>query len=251
MVITSLNIWSCRIPKIFDFIKKNSRKTDIFCFQEVLKGGIGNTEVGGLKNSFEKIESILPKYVGYFVGYGEGGYYGKKDSSLDFKYGISFFIKKNIRHENLSGVKLFDYNKKWSDHPGKLAAGAIQAIKIGEYTVFNVHGLWQEGTFKVDTEARFEQLEIIKKFILNYSGKKIICGDFNVRPDTKFLKYFEDNYRNLIKEYKIKSTRSFLYTKELSFADYVFVGNNIDVVNFHTQDVAISDHLPVTVELKG
>lgn len=73
-------------------------------------------------------------------------------------------------------------------------------------------------------------------------------GDFNLDPDTKSLKILERNLKNLIKEYKISTTRSSLYARQHKFADYVLVSPGIKVINFQVPDIAISDHLPMILE---
>src|SRR3989304_780654 len=49
---------------------------------------------------------------------------------------------------------------------------------------------------------------------VKFNGQKILCGDFNLNPDTKSLNILDRGMKNLIKEYKVKSTRSGLYKKD-------------------------------------
>lgn len=249
MKILSLNVWGCRVPAVFEFIKGQSSSVDVFCFQEVLKGGTGVTDKGEIKDSFERINEILIDYDGYFLEYGDGGYFSQKVSLLDFQYGLACFVRKEIKHENLGGVRLYDFERKWGDHDGDLAAGLLQSVKINNYTLFNIHGLWQEGSEKKDTDARFEQLKIINNFIEKYDNK-IICGDLNVRPETVFLKSFKENHQDLMHNFNIETTRSSLYKKDLKHADYIFTDKSVLVHDCYTEDVEVSDHLPVIVDTK-
>ena len=69
MKLISINTWGCRVTEpFFKFIKGNSF-VDIFCFQEVLKGGNGKTVRNEIKSGFEDISKLLPKHKGYFFEY--------------------------------------------------------------------------------------------------------------------------------------------------------------------------------------
>ena len=113
--------------------------------------------------------------------------------------------------------------------------------------MINVHGLWQN-SIKGDTEAKIEQSKKILVLAEKSKGKKIICGDFNLLPNTKSIQMLGDKYRNLIEEYAIKDTRGSLYTKELRHSDYAFVDKDIEVSNFSVPDMSVSDRLPLIVE---
>lgn len=247
MKILCLNTWGCRVPEIFDYISKNSSSIDVFCFQEVLTGSVGRAEKGDVKNCFGLIQNLLPDYTGYFLEYPDESYYGIRSAELDFKFGLAYFVRKDIPSKDLGGVQLC----KQANHSDRLACGLLQAVKINEYTIFNTHGIWQEGG-KGDTDARFEQLRNIGKFVegnTDDNEKKIICGDLNTLPGTDFIGAFDDKYRNLIKEFNIQSTRSNLYKKNLRFADYIFTDNEINVEECYTEDAAVSDHLPIILNV--
>ena len=57
-----------------------------------------------------------------------------------------------------------------------------------------------------------------------------------------------DKYRDLIKEYKITSTRSALYENELRYSDFAFIDKDITVNNFSVPNVTVSDHLPLLLD---
>ncbi|MBP8994985.1 MAG: hypothetical protein KBG30_14410 [Bacteroidales bacterium] len=82
----------------------------------------------------------------------------------------------------------------------------------------------------------------------NFNGAKILCGDFNVAPDTKSMEILETSMNNLVKEYKVTTTRSHLYTKEHKFADYILVSPEIKVKKFEVIQDVVSDHLPLMLE---
>ena len=72
MKILTLATWGCKQPEIFEYIESKKDEIDIFCFQEVLKGGEGKAERGEQKNAYEIISKLLPNLTGYFSQYGEG-----------------------------------------------------------------------------------------------------------------------------------------------------------------------------------
>ena len=248
MKLISLNTWGCRVKEqIFDYIRENSETTDIFCFQEILKGSSGKTSRDEIKSAYEDIAKLLPNHTGYFFNYGE--YYGENSVDFDFKYGIATFVRTNLKQSFVDNIKLYDIGKTWNDYSGELVVGAAMAVKVEDYVIINVHGLWQDG-IKTDTEAKIEQSKKIINLAEKVDEQKVIVGDFNLLPDTKSIHMLGSKYKDLITEYGIKETRSSLYTKELRYSDYAFVDKNINVTNFSVPNLNISDHLPLLFDFK-
>jgi len=86
---------------------------------------------------------------------------------------------------------------------------------------------------------------------------KVIGGDFNLMPDTESVGLFEKSgYKNLIKDFDIKTTRSSLNSGKYPegdiqyFADYAFVSPEVKVKDFKVPQVEISDHLPLILEFE-
>lgn len=122
----------------------------------------------------------------------------------------------------------------------------IQYIKLNindKYiSILNFHGLWT-GKGKDDTEDRINQSQNIIDFIKTLNGEVVLCGDFNLLPETKSIKIIENSgLRNLIKEYSIQSTRTSYYTKPIKFADYTFVSKGVEVKSFEIMPDEVSDH---------
>jgi endonuclease/exonuclease/phosphatase family metal-dependent hydrolase len=82
----------------------------------------------------------------------------------------------------------------------------------------------------------------------------IVCGDFNLRPDTESLKQIETSVpgiKNWISLTGAVSTRSQYYPKPEKFADYIFTSPGIEVCRFEVlsgEQDQISDHLPLLLE---
>ena len=88
----------------------------------------------------------------------------------------------------------------------------------------------------------------MKDFLNTLDAPVILCGDFNLRPDTESIKILEENMHNLVKDYNIQSTRTSLYPKAERFADYILTSNEIIVQDFKVLPDEVSDHSPLWVE---
>ena len=157
-------------------------------------------------------------------------------------------------HKNLNIIEegeVFVYKHKGYIPEGDVGGHArnIQYARIRvnnrPVTIINFHGLWN-GKGKTDTEDRIQQSKNILEFTQKLDGDYILCGDFNLLPDTESIKLFESQgLRNLIKEYKVTSTRTSFYTKPEKHADYIFVTKGIDVKDFSVLPEEVSDHAPL------
>lgn len=186
------------------------------------------------------ISATLPQHTCYF-----------RPHLFDF-YGLALFIKKDVQileegelyvHKHKGFVESHD----WGTHARNIQYVTVQT-EAGVRTVINFHGLWN-GKGKRDTEERLLQSANICTFIETLAHPFILCGDFNLHPDTESLKKLEEfPLRNLIKEYGITSTRTRLYTKEEKFADYAFASNGIEIADFRVLHDVVSDHAPLFLE---
>jgi len=251
MKLISLNTWGGRGGKenLLNFIEYH-KGVDVFCFQEMWNGGehMAGKITGGsvLENISYKllaeIGEILTEYEVYFrPHYGDW-------------YGLAMFVKKD--HTIKGEGEIFVHKERgWADkkdegnHARNIQWVTIET-KLGLRTIINFHGLWN-GQGKGDSEDRLIQSDNILNFIKNIPDPHILCGDFNLRPDTQSIKKLEQfGLKNLIKEHNITSTRTDLYTKPEKFADYMFVTPDIKVKSFEVPNVPISDHRPLILEFE-
>lgn len=178
---------------------------------------------------------------------------------VDFKVteGQAVFIKKTLLPAKAGTFYIYGSAKTKisTDFKNEPRNAQWVSFKAGgkKLMVLNVHGMWYPGE-KLDTPDRLRQSLIIRKFLHKRAGLKIVCGDFNLMPGTKSLKMLEGELRNLIKTFKIKSTRNRLSWQKHSyiqhFADYIFVSPKIKVKNFQVPYNEISDHLPMIAEFE-
>jgi len=238
MRIIFLNIWGGQVfEPLMQFIQEYARSTDFFCFQEV------SPEL------FFKISKTLPDHNGWYdIG---GKYYPH-----NVWYAQAIFVKKGIQVSASRKTNIF--------HETGNKIGFMQdlSLKRNSQAIFvgNVHGNPHPGS-KLDSSSRMIQSQKIIDVFENMSSPKIIGGDFNLLPDTKSIKLFEDaGYRNLIKEFNIKKTRNKLswkihskdseYFVKQYFADYVFTSSDVKVKSFEVPDIEISDHLPLILDFE-
>ncbi len=264
MKLISLNLWGGQMfPDLMQFLKDQSAETDIFCFQEVFDTPTTRTESRGIRpNLLTELKKTLADY-NFFFDPAEAGYDNVGPVDFPLTAGLGMFIKKSLTV--LDHGDTYVYRERNSLTTGALDAGnfprnlqfvrftwKVQGTAPSRWaTVFNLHGLWDKSG-KHDTPDRLRQSVLTKEFMAKFPGPKILAGDFNLNPETESLKILEKEMRNLIKEYKVPTTRGSLYhfyspTGSL-FADYVLVSPEIKVNTFQTLNIAVSDHLPLELD---
>lgn len=255
MKIITLNTWGGLAGReaLLDFFERYKDFVDVFCLQEVwsapyehLNGHLAATHVLDndkiLTEGVQKISAILDEHTSFF-----------RPHHLE-NYGIMMLVRKDF--SVLEEGEVFVHKHKGfipEDNVGKHARN-INYIKTSlndkPLTIINFHGLWN-GLGKSDSDERLEQSRNIVNFLKTIEGEIILCGDFNLLPETESLKMFKDfGLRNLIKEYNVTSTRTSHYKKPLKFADYIFVSKGLNVKDFQVLPDEVSDHSPVLVEIE-
>lgn len=249
MNLITLNLWGGQVYEpLLVFLKERSKDTDIFCFQEIIYGSEpAFTSVHKARlNLFSEISACLTDFEAFkYPDPDEVEYFQSEVLPSKAHAGQAILVKKSLPVTNNGGFRTYQTLPKDTIYGGKIT-GSCQWVEVeGSLTVLNLHGIWQKETNKVDTPERFTQSKIIMDFLAAKSGKKIICGDFNLRPDGESMQILEKNMRNLIKEFGITSTRSELYTKPEKFADYALVSPEVNVEEFKVLPDIVSDHLPL------
>ncbi len=253
MKVITLNTWGGRAggEKLLSFFEWHKDDTDIFCLQEIWSAPYEHLDgslAGGMAIDHEKImvyakqeiSAAMTDYEVYFHPH-----------HLD-SYGLMMLVKKGIKV--LSDGDVFVHKYRGYVPVGDVGRHArnIQYVTIKNQdqpiTIINFHGLWN-GKGKSDSPDRIIQSDNIVQFSQTLNNPFILCGDFNLSPNSQSLKKFTyAGLRNLIQDYGVTSTRTNYYTKAEKYADYVFVSEGISVINFQVLEDQVSDHSPLLLE---
>jgi endonuclease/exonuclease/phosphatase family metal-dependent hydrolase len=250
MKLVSLNTWMGIVREpLLEFLRTKKNDTDVFCFQEMLKGG---AEEGAKmwKDATEVREhELLPitsEILSNFTPFWH--------ETLGDWAGLAMFIHKDT--EILEEGEVWVHGSKTGhvESTVRYTPRNIQyaKIRVGEkpITIINFHGLWSGGE-KTDNEERINQSKRIVEFMKGLNNEFLICGDFNLEPNTESLKILEDfGLRNLIKENGITSTRTSFYKKPVKFADYTLVSKGVQVKKFEVLPDEVSDHSAMYLEFE-
>jgi len=246
MRLISLNTWGGKLYDPFmSFLSMHSKGTDIFCLQEVysLKEGEGLTkwwQKDMSPNLYEKILHKLEQFNGNIT---------EQYSSMGER--LAIISSKRITIEDKGEIVLCEGRKINSDNEEPVEIGSkLQWITFmhdeKRFTIANVHGFWVKDSHE-DSPERLQQSKRILNFLNNKNGAKILCGDFNLSPNTRSISMLEQDFKNLIKEYEIISTGS-SPGKKGEIVDYVFVSPEVKVSEFKVLQNEVSDHLPLSLE---
>ena len=240
MKLIALNIWGGHVYEpLLEFIEAH-QDIDIFCLQEVYDKAahkISRDDRAVYLNILSDIHALLPNHQVYFR------------PVVNNNYGIAILINKNL-NIIAEGEKEIHYSPDFPgmgpDHSRNLQWLCFKNNdKI--YTIINVHGLWN-GKGKTDSPQRLEQSQHIRDFMNTVQTPMILCGDFNLRPDTESLAILAKGMNDQIKIHDIHSTRTSFYPKPEKYADYIFTSPNIQVNSFVVLPDEISDHAPLYLE---
>ena len=250
----SLNTWGGRAgkEKLLSFFEKNKDSVDVFCLQEIwsapyenreghVAGGVPIEHANIMVYGLQEISTLLVEHLPYF-----------RPHYLD-NYGLLMLVKKSLEVIEEGDVFVYKYKGYEPENDIGNHARNIQFVTISNegkmLTIINFHGLWN-GKGKGDSEERIIQTKNILEFTKNLSHNFVLCGDFNLLPDTESIKLFEDSgLKNLIKEHKITSTRTSFYTKPEKYADYIFVTEELLIKDFTVLPEEVSDHAALLIEI--
>ena len=254
MKIISLNTWGGRAGRdgLLAFFEKYKESVDIFCLQEMWSasydhlegknaGGVPIDNASIMTHGVQDISKILINHSAYFRPH------------LRDNYGIMIFVKKDIEVIEEGEEFVYKHNGYIPEGDAGNHARNIQYVVIKKdgkkLAIYNIHGLWN-GKGKTDTEDRLLQSRNIAELIKKHNMDSVLCGDFNLLPDTESVRIIENSgMKNLIKEYNITSTRTSFYNKPVKFADYIFTSTSIVIKDFKVLPDEVSDHAPLFLEI--
>lgn len=244
MKIISLNVWGGRVKNPLNEFFRAHADADIILLQEVFHNATEKTrwEERDNANFLTETEALLPDHRAIFAPVQDG------------EWGLAAFVSPSVSVERSDDVFVHRDRDAMEGRDGTTLGRNVQRLFVqtatGSLTFFNFHGLWT-GVDKKDTDARIAQSRNLSRVVNEIPGKKVLCGDFNLMPDTESISIIEreTGMRNLITEHGVTGTRTSFYTKPEKFADYTFVSPDIRVRDFRILPDEVSDHAAMYIEL--
>lgn len=263
LICLNVALFETNNEKLYKFLLKT--KPDIICLQEVADKV--DPEVNPLyisKVFIDKATSNLP-YSFFSPNWEIRDFHRKnfhKKESFDFEFGgflkAGNYIK--TRFKILKKTNVFIKYKTikftdWSTWPQKQPK-AVQVVDLElpdskKLRILNYHGIWTKE--KTGTRETLEACKKINKLATEVSYPTIITGDFNLFPDTKSMKVFQDHFISLVDKYSIQTTRpqsNELNHLQRNVVDFILVTPDIKIGSFKVLDSDVSDHLPLVLDFK-
>jgi len=258
VTIVSLNTWGGKLLRpLLDYIADGGRNTDVFCFQEVYDSARDRCLPNGASSQLlRQIAGVLPNYVPVFAPSTERDIV-LEGASLPVRYGLATFVRNEYSIRHVSTTIIFDPTRDARREPRRdMQRNMVVTVlddprpkHTGSIAIANLHGQWVPG-WKYDTASRLAQARRILSAAHTWSAPAVICGDFNLRPDTGSMRLLARHYRNLVVEFGVTTTRSELYNGPEKYADYILVDKGVGVEAFSVDGSAnVSDHAPFRVEV--
>ncbi len=219
-----------------------AEQPDIVCLQEVVKidGGEAfvTTDIGTLqKETGYKHCFFVPSFTFKLMR-------REAQFGLAILSNVPFIDTKNIytglNHHSDFDVLHDDYNIRHLQH--------VTVHHNNELLhILNHHG-HHVPEHKHGNDETIRQCTMIANYIKSLSGSVVLCGDFNLHPDSESLRVFDPLLKNHAKEQGIETTRTML-TSKTEVCDYIFTSPTISIRSFTVLEAIASDHKALTIEM--
>jgi len=240
MKLIQLNAWNGRVEKpLIGFLEK--AEADIYCLQEVidLPGG-----EAGLFKSLDDMQAAAGLPYRYFSPVLSFNFMNRTAA-----YGNAILSRPALsRTETIftHGTLQKDYDITKHGYNNRNLQHAVMTIKGTPIHVVNHHAYVVRGN-KNDSKTSLAQMELVSQYIRKLEGPVILCGDFNLKPETESISKIGALLHNLSLEYALPTTSSPLSTRPET-RDYIFVSDTIKVKAFYAADEIVSDHKALVLE---
>jgi endonuclease/exonuclease/phosphatase family metal-dependent hydrolase len=268
--IVCLNGWG---GKLHDALAAYVRDADpdVLCLQEVVHTPASDPASGKhwldyrdgdhvlpqRANFFRDIAEALPDHIATFCPAAQGDLWDG-DRVIPSQWGLATFVRKvfPIIGQIQSFVHKTFSPDGYGDHPRSRNAHAVRLYDFERgwpIAIIHTHGL-RDLNGKMDTPERIAQAHKLAELVkaITISGDRIVlCGDFNVEPESETFDILADvGLKDLVTGRGHAGTRTSHYKKPGRFADYMLVNNIVDVRRFEVvADPEVSDHCPLLLEL--
>jgi len=242
MKILQLNVWGGRLGSVVSelFVRENA---DIVCIQEIV------SVPGGQSFFFEDMEELQEhaKYPhAHHTPSGVMNYMNRKASWGNCILSRIPFVDTNDQYTYGEMVNNFDFLENDDYNRGRVLQHVVVENGSDTLHILNHHGHHNHGHKNGDEET-MRQCGMIADYVKNLEGQVVLCGDFNLVPDSESLEQINRVLVNHVKEREVVTTRTPL-THKTEACDYIFTSPSIEVKNFQVLDDIVSDHKALTVE---
>ncbi len=244
-----------------------SAHPDVLCLQEVVHTPLskktwltyrdGDHILPQRANFFNDVCKTLPDHVAIFCPAAQGVLWDV-DTAIPSQWGLATFIHKSF--PIIGQVQSFVHKSYspsgYGDHPRSRSAHGVRLYdyqKDCSVSITHMHGL-RDLAGKSDTLERAVQAQRlldISRQIASLDDLSVICGDFNVEPDSETLKILaRAGFTELVSSHGYNGTRTSYYQKPGKFADYMLINREAEVQEFQVVcDPEVSDHCPLVLYL--
>lgn len=240
MKLMTLNVWQGRLERVL-LKHLETLDIDIACMQEAVDYPFKS---GGLVSTYQTVGSsakldnqffsplMSMKLGGSSISFGNVIY-----ANIPFSQTETQFTRGKYKDE-------FDFNV--DDYNVRAFQHALLEIEDKKLHILNHHGHHIDA-HKLGDEETFRQATQLIDYIKQLDGAVILCGDFNLAPESESIRLIDGLLTNLSVKYKLRTTRSSLTYKN-EVCDYIFVNENVIVKDFKMDETIISDHNALLLE---
>ena len=261
-----LNGWGGKLcDKLLAYLKLDD--PDILCLQEVVHSPKTNKDwltyqdgdhvLPQRANFFQDVKVALPDHVAIFCPAAQGVLWDE-DCEVPSQWGIATLVRSSfpIIAQSQGFVHKSYSAHEYGDHPRSRSAHAVKVFDYDEdnpIVIAHMHGL-RDLNGKMDTPERATQarkLVSITRGVAENNDPLIVCGDFNVEPNSETLKILSQaGLTDLVTTRTTKGTRTSHYKKTNKYADYMLVNEHVKVLDFNVVfEPEVSDHCPLVLEI--
>ncbi len=266
MKIMCLNGWGGKLhEQLLPYIAASA--PDVLCLQEVVHSPASDKDwltyrdgdhiLPQRANFFRDVSRALPGHVAIFCPAAQGVLWDQ-DQSIPSQWGLATFVHKSIPViGQVQGFVHKDYSPVgYGDHPRSRSAHGVRVYDYSSdrsISVTHMHGL-RDLNGKMDTPERAAQAQRLLELSQQVSEPDdvmVICGDFNVEPDSETLGILANaGLSELVTGRGFTSTQNSHYKKQGKFADYMLISNADAVKGFDVvYGPEVSDHCPLVLSL--
>jgi len=241
MKILQLNAWGGRLGnQIIELLQRED--ADIVCLQEAIE------VPGGRSFLFSDLEEIK-----------EGSHYPYCFFTPQFGYrlmkrharsGLAILSKNPFIETDAIFTRLEyldDFDLVDTDYNIRSLQHVVIEQNGRNMHIVNHHGHHLRAHKNGDDET-LRQCQMIVEYIKKLHGEIILCGDFNLTPESESLQLINEILVNHVKEHAVPTTRTVLTHKKES-CDYIFTSPSLEVKKFAVFDDIVSDHKALLIEI--